>query len=370
MMKPRGRAVQSIQVGLMTAVLAVVGTASAFAQGGFAGIADSESLDTLSGISSPTGAGQVGLDRARSLQASDPFASGGGDPFASGGGGDPFGAAPGGYSATNPAPDPFGVGGGSASPDPFAAAGGFGAAPAGFGGGGFGPGAGPGGAAGGGEFAAAPIQIPTIQAIYGTRVVCHVSGELLEDAYEVPVLETFKDQYYDDGKTGMDYKANDFKYTNVSLKDDVMSPEAHVVKTRLIQGLRTLEDLQPNEFFNLLVASSDPLASVPQMLDLEKDRDEKLLRWAEKFLQDFRVNPEESAKGTWKFHPTYMPPPPIPPTSNIPATFLPPDATPAAGADGQTGTQASGRGGAANALGNRVGTSSIEDNPAASSSYF
>ncbi len=317
------------------------------AQGGFAGIADPAALDTLSGGSVGGGAGFV--DRARG--AADPFAAPGGDPFAApgadpfGGGGDPFGGGG----------DPFGGGG-----DPF---GGGGANP-------FGGGADP---FGGGAFAQpgqqqgfqAP-QIPKVEAVYGTRVICRVTGQMLEDASKVRVLDTFRDSYYDDGKTGMDYKANDFVYTNVTLRDDVMSPESHLVMSRILQGLRSLESVQPNEFFNVLVASTDPLASVPQMVDLERERDEKLGRWAEKFLQDFRVDPSESEVQGWDFYSVHIPEPPLPPTSSIPAAFFPPNDPGAGGAEGEEGEG----GGAQNAVRDAFGANNIPGNEAASSSYF
>ncbi len=329
------------------ALLALSG--EAFAQGGFAGLADPAALDTLSGASTGPGGGAGYVDRARGVAANDPFA----DPFG-GGGADPFGG--GGFAGGGA--DPFGGGGFAGGGDPF-------------GGGGF---AGGGDPFGGGAFGAQPgqqgfqaPQIPKVEAVYGTRVVCRVTGQMLDDAVKVRVLDTFRDTYYDDGKTGMDYKANDFVYTNVTLRDDVMSPEAHLVMTRIIQGLRSLEAVEPNDFFNVLVASTDPLAGVPQMVDLERDRDEKLGRWAEKFLQDFRVDPSESDVQGWDFYETYMPTPPLPPLKDIPAAFFPPNAD-VAGGQGQNGGP--GGNGVQDGVRNAFGANNIPGNDAASSSYF
>jgi len=308
------------------------------AQGGFAGLADPAAMDTLSGGSA--GGPSFAVDRARGA-AADPFGGGGGDPFGAPAGGDPFGAPVGGG-------DPFG-GGGFGGGDPFGGAGGFGQ-PAG---GGF----------------QAP-QIPKIQAIYGTRVVCKVTGEMLDDAVTVPVFDTFRDSYYDDGKTGMDLKANDFTYTNVTTKNDVMSPEAHLVLTRIVQGLRSLEDMPPNEFYSVIVASTDPLAGVPQMLDLERERDDKLGRWAEKFLEDYRVDPGESGKMGWDFYETYMPPPPLPPFENVPANFYPPLGEKTGGQQGAPGAPGGGGFDATGGIRNAFGANNIQGNAAASSSYF
>lgn len=316
--------------------------ALAAAQGGFAGIADPTAMDTLSGGS--VGGPSFAVDRARGV-AADPFGGGGGDPFATPAG-DPF---------ATPAGDPFGGGGG----DPFGGgAGAFGADP-------FGGGAGFAGQPGGFQ---AP-QIPKIQAIYGTRVICRVTGEMLDDAVTVPVFDTFRDSYYDDGKTAMDLKANDFTYTNVTLKDDAMSPEAHLVLSRIVQGLRSLEDLPPNEFYSVLVASSDPLAGVPQMLDLERERDDKLGRWAEKFLEEFRIDPSESTKVGWDFYETYMPPPPVPPFKDVPAGFFPPNAERSGGDEANQEGGAAG-GGATGAVRSAFGADNIQGNAGASSSYF
>lgn len=324
---------KSMRSGLLAA--GIVGAlcaagAPALAQGGFAaGVAPYEAMDTLSGAGTGgPGAGYVALDRARGAAGGDPFASPTGDPFAApggdpfAGGATPYGAAP--YGATPygaaPAATPYGAGpaAGAAFFDP-AVAGAYAGEDIGFAG--FAPGFAP-GAPGAAPYQ--PPQIPKVTAIYGDRVVCRVTGQMLEDAYEVPIYQTFSGQYYDDGINGLDYQANDNKFTNVRLVEDYMSPEAHMVKSRLIQGLEVLESMKPNEFALVPVASTDPLAGVPKMLELEEERDEKLLTWARRFLQDFRANPEEEETGNWVFYRTHMPPPPFPPFINVPANFFPP----------------------------------------------
>jgi hypothetical protein len=346
------------------AVTGLLLPASTWAQGGFAtGFASPDAMDAWNAQSVGAGTGQLALDRARGV------AGGGGgfsDPWAQGGGG---------------FADPYSFGGGGAFPPP---GGGFGPAdpyssdPAMFGADpsmGFGfPGGGPMYAGGQPAFGAGVVAtIPKVIAIYGERVICPVTKKILKDADEVPVFQTFVDSYYDDGQTGMDYKANDGVYTNVTLVTDQMDPEAHLVKTRLIRGLAILEELEPNFFFGVPVSSTDPLAGVPQVLDLEDARDVKLRQWAERFLNDFRVDPDAGA-GSWKFHPTFLPPPPFPPLENLPANFRPAFASKEEKAEQERqqrlgvrpGQGQQGQGG----LADRIGTSDIGANPAASSAYF
>lgn len=377
------------------AALLISNGTPARAQGGFAGgIADPGSMDALSGASTGPSGGYA-LDRARDVAGggSDPFAAGpadGGDPFGGGAapGGDPFGggAAPGG--------DPFGGAGGPpggeidpaiTGGDPFGGAGGFGGDPfggaGGFGGDPFGGAGGFGGQPGGGFNIP---QIPEVKAIYGTRVICHVTGEMLDDAYEVSILESFKDSYHDDGKTGMDYKAGDLTWTDVKQDDTTyMSAEAHLVKTRLIQGLRKLEDLPTNVFSGSLVLSAEPLTEgVATVVEKEEEKDKFLESWSQKFLQDFRVDPAK-AERAWDFYQTYLPPPPVPPDRNVPSNFYPPfvpqetaaaTAATAVGPNGQVGPGGAGGAplppGATAAIGNAFGANNIQANPGASSSYF
>lgn len=310
---------------LAVAMFAAAGSLC-LAQGGFGDTFAAQSgFDTLN---QQGGGGVAGGDLALN-RARDVAGGGGGDPFGGGGAGDPFGGGGG-------AGDPFGGGGA--------------------------------GAPGGGGF-----SLPTIKAIYGKRVVCHVTGQMLEDARETSASSAFQNQYYDDGKTGGDSTADDLVYTNVTFINDVLSPEAFLVKTRVIRALESAENLAPNEFFNVNVASTDPLSGVPQMLDLETDRDEKLLSWARRFLRDFRTNPDDETTGNWKFYPAFMPPPPRTPDAILPANFWP--ATDENGrffAVQSTPGQAGGQGGLDAQQGVRdvMGASNIQDNAAASSSYF
>lgn len=314
--------------GLTLAGLLALG-AAAQAQGGFATgyVADPFATDALNGGSVTGGLNASPfLDRANAVAGNgNPFAPAG-DPFAAGAAVDPFGA-PAGGAFPGAAGGFNGEGGGfpGAAGGFPGAAGGFNGGPGGFPGaqGGFGPGGGP-------AFAPPP---PTVTAIYGQRITCVVTGKLIADASVVRVLQSeAAANYADDGKTNKDSVANDNIFTNVTdNKTEFISPEAHLLKSRVISALRYAADRRPNEFFLTVdVASTDPLADdrVPQLLDLETERDSYLTAWSDRFLSGYRKDGEA---GGWEFYPTYLPPPPTPPTTqegvpiDIPAGFVPPD---------------------------------------------
>ncbi|MEQ8822688.1 MAG: hypothetical protein RLY93_20820 [Sumerlaeia bacterium] len=335
----------------IAAVLAAGAVSEVRAQGGFAagGLAPPSAMDTLNeGGTGPSGG--FGIDRARGAvdqaNARDPFGGGGGA-----------------------AADPFGVGGGAAA-DPFG--GGGGADPFGGGGGDF--------AASGPAFvdpgqvpgAATPgVNVPRIQVIWGERIIDANTGEILQDARKLRVPSLVQNEYYNDGEQGMDFEADDRVWTNVTLRDDVVSPETHFIKTKLLRALEVAENTDPMRFAGVRVATSEQLSTVPKILDLEAERDEKLKQWAQRFLRDFRTDPDNDDPASFSFVETYMPAPPRVPDVNIPASFAPPQASAGgagAGGLGPTGGNigAGTRGGVRNAF----SVDTIQDSPGASSSYF
>ena len=333
----------SVVVGVAALSLGVLPMALQ-AQGGFAtGFADPESMDALnSGSVGGGGAGQLALDRARQVTSQPPGDGGGGfqDPFAGGGGFD----------------DGFSAGAaGQEAPVSFADTGDFGSV-----GGIIDPNT-------GGTFSGV-ANVVGIQVIAGDRVVCHVTGEMLQDARKAKVNPMYKDSYYDDGMHGMDARADDQIYTKVSLVSNVMSPEAHLVKTRYIRALQAAENLAPNEFFNVMAATTEPLSDVPKMIDLEAERDDKLSVWSSRFLRDFRVKPD--VEGDWEFYQAFMPAPPKTPGIPIPDSFTPPGTRSAADANGQGGDPEGQGGGVRGAVAARFGADEIQSNAGASSSYF
>ncbi|MCB2155738.1 hypothetical protein KQI84_12710 [bacterium] len=308
------------------------------AQGGFAsGFASPEAMDTLnSGSVGGGGAGQLALQRAQGVAGVNQQGGGGGfdsaDPFGGGGGG--FGGDEG--TVTFSDTGEFSGASGGAIIDPNT-----------------------------GQSFSGVASAVGIQVIAGERVICHVTGEMLQDARKTKVNPMYKDSYYDDGVRGMDARADDQIFTKVTLVNNVMSPEAHLVQTRYIRALQVAENLPPNEFFNVIAATTEPLSEVPKMIDLEADRDDKLGVWSSRFLRDFRVNPDQ--EGDWEFYQTFMPPPPRTPLLPIPANFVPPGSQRAGEEEGTTDEQG---GGVRGAVAARFGADEIQSNAGASSSYF
>ncbi len=163
-------------------------------------------------------------------------------------------------------------------------------------------------------------NIKTLTAWGGTRVVAHRTGQILQDARQVSILATAVDDYFDDGEQGNDAIAGDGIYTNITINEDYISPEAHQVKTKLIQSLQFVETLTPMQFNQVPIASTEPLSPLPRITDLESKQDERLTYWAVNFLHDYRINPDEI---DGEFYPTFLPPPPRAPNIPLPITFTP-----------------------------------------------
>lgn len=315
-------------ISLLLATALAFSSGVAFAQGGFAGgFADPNSINTLAGGgAAPAG----GFATGRAQGAANTINQGGGA-FGGGFAGQPGGAFPG---------MPGGAPGGNFS-DPtgeFAGmtpGGGFAGQPGGaFPGqpGGAFPGM-PGGAPGG--FPGQPgqpqqqqqpmLQMPELATvIYGERVVCRATGQMLDDARELDVVAEFLNQYYDDGRSGLDARADDNIFTNATFRNDVISPEAHLLKTRMIRALEIAESYSPTEFYIIPVASNDLRSDFPRVLDLEQERDGKLRVWAERFLDDYRFDSGAVGEASWEFVPTFLPPPPRTPDLDLPVDFFPP----------------------------------------------
>jgi hypothetical protein len=296
---------QLIPMAAAVGLLAALSTPEVAAQGGFAtGFADPAAMNELNQMGGAT-PGTFGIDRARAVAQGDPFGAQAGDPFGSQGGfaGDPaFG-------------DPFAAGG-----QPGFADGGFG--PGGFDPGGFGP-AGPGF---GPQQPQAYRPPPTVTAYYGERIICPLTGQLLQDAVEVSVLaDQVQQNYFDDGTQGGDFLEGDGIWSNVTVRNDLIAPEAALVKTRMVRALEISESLAPEQFFfEIRVASTDALSNLPQVIDLEAQRDEKLMDWAPQFLNRFRINPDDPDPMNWEFREAYVPPPPALPETPLPPNFRPP----------------------------------------------
>lgn len=341
----------SAQIGTACLMLAAHVPAPAQIGGGF--LADPQSMDTLSGapVGGATSSNFNPINRAQNVtnqvnqqNQQNPFA-----PPAGAAGANPFGAP--GQQQANPfggpnaqfqqqpgAVDPFG----QQPNDPFAQP--------------------------QGNFQV-PIEPPTLTAWAGIRIQDRNTGEVLQDAREISILATSTSNYFDDGRGGNDFRANDNIFTNIEVLDQsFISPESHVVKTKLIdtlrfvsppasreleenrleeglaadlQGLsirsnsdirryiiqpretRSLEffsNLTPMQFAQVRVATTEPLSPLPQIIDLEREQDRKLEDWAMRFLRDYRIDPDQMDS---EFFPTFLPPPPRAPNIPLPAAFTP-----------------------------------------------
>lgn len=311
--------------GIASIAIAMI-AASALAGGGGGGgggtplnpfTAPPDAMDTLN-----SGSASGGLDAGRILGGvkQDLFGGGGGNP--GGGPADPFNQNPGG--------SPFGTPAGGATGSPF------GAPPADLGGTTGSPFGGPPAGLGGPAGPGAASRSST--AIGGMRIISRLSNEVLQDARSAKVIST--DGYYDDGQTAGDLQANDGVFTNIVIDNEYISPGEFLIKSRALNGLRTLENFSPQEFFNVRVATTEPVSSLPKVTDLEEQQDTRLRQFNDRFLRDFRKEPDNPGSPLLKaFIPAYPKAPNLP----LPATFSPrarpnEQVSNAAGRDGEPGT--------------------------------
>jgi len=291
--------------------------------------APTEAMDTLN--SAPVGGGLNPNAFVGRAQA----AAGGGGALPGAAGGSPFGA---------PAPgaSPFGAPAPGASP--------FGAPPAGGSPFGAPAGATPLGApviqapTGGDPFAnastpfddpalggnfGAPQQpqivlpaLPTWERVLGgERVTCAVTGRILSDASWIYVWSTDAQQnYFDDGTHG-DPVANDQYRSHITTRNNEVAPIVWTVFRQTKQMIRTAEAKDPLSFFGLPALTTDPGSKLAKLIDKERDRDTRVREWNDKFLREFRVNPDDEKS---EFYAPFIPAPPIPPDVPAPAGFRPP----------------------------------------------
>jgi hypothetical protein len=323
--------------------------------------APTEAMDTLN-----AGSATGGLDAGTYIGRAEAAAGGGqpapgGNPFGApaGGAGDPFGdAAPAGDPFGQPAGDPFGQPGGDpfgqAQDDPFA------------------------GEAGAVQVGAVqrPGQqqgppLPPIPAksrvLSGERIYCAVTGKILQDAQWYFVWQSDAQQnFYDDGTHG-DPQAGDKYFSNITTRNDLVAPQVWRTFRQTKKMIRSAEEKDPLSFFGLSAVTTDPDSRLPQYIDKERERDQRIREWNKNFLRPYRVNPDDVES---EFYKPYIPSPPSPPDVDVPPGFAAP-------------TRATGFGDAAGApVGSfdefldtagglqRDSVTSIPANPAASSNYY
>lgn len=168
-----------------------------------------------------------------------------------------------------------------------------------------------------------PPPTPTpemVRVLAGSRVVCAVTGKLLEDTvYRQVEKANLEGNFFDDGTHG-DQEAGDGTYTNITTIDNVMSPDAHAILVRVLKMLKIIEDTEPMDFFRLDAVSYDPLSDLPMNITEEQDRDIKLTEWNDRFLQMFRTDENDPRS---EFYQLYVPPPVSMPNLPLPQGFQP-----------------------------------------------
>lgn len=144
----------------------------------------------------------------------------------------------------------------------------------------------------------------------------YLDDDILADAREIRILQTAEGSYPNVVTVGTDEIRQ-----NINLRRDYISPEAHVVRTRLVQTLRYMSMLNPREFTFVRVATTEPLSPLPKMIDLEAEQDERLTQWMEDFMAPFVLPREEGEE--YELVPSFLAPPPRAPNLPLPSNFRP-----------------------------------------------
>jgi hypothetical protein len=129
--------------------------------------------------------------------------------------------------------------------------------------------------------------------------------------------------FFDDGTNG-DAVANDRYRSNITERNDVVAPIVWRVFRQTKQMIRTAEEKDPIRFFQLVAVTTDPASTLPQLIDRERDRDTRIREWNNKFLREFRVNPDDERS---EFYRPFIPTPPPPPDIPVPVGFTAPART-------------------------------------------
>lgn len=144
----------------------------------------------------------------------------------------------------------------------------------------------------------------------------YLADDILADAREIRILETAEGSYPNVVTVGTEEIRQ-----NIVVRRDYISPEAHVVRTRLVQTLRYMAQLSPQEFTFVRVATTEPLSPLPKVIDLEAEQDERLAQWMEDFMAPFTLPRGEEED--FELVPSFLAPPPRAPNIPLPANFRP-----------------------------------------------
>lgn len=184
-----------------------------------------------------------------------------------------------------------------------------------------------------------PVELAKDPVYVGRRVFDAVSGGLLEDAVGITVRQSDLSAYLDDGINDNGI-ANDQIYGNVmTSRNQFIGYFSNVVKNYLIHAVHNAEQIDPMVFSGHHIAKIDPAPvdglkryglplpgeddpsyvavvnvepDFPSILDLERQRDDSVRGWNQRFLAKYRMNPEDPQS---EYFPVFVSTPPLTPTN-------------------------------------------------------
>lgn len=180
----------------------------------------------------------------------------------------------------------------------------------------------------------AATPIPTANVMTGRRVYDAVSGGLLEDAIEIAVRQGDVDAYPDDGVRDNGIAGDGIRGNVETLSGQYIGLFSNSVKNHLVHAVSNAENIDPMIYYGYHVAKLDPktegpkrygralpeeaddelmvtrVADMPNVLDLEEQRDELVRKWNQDFLAQYRVVPEDPQSS---YYPVFVPAPPLTP---------------------------------------------------------
>jgi len=187
---------------------------------------------------------------------------------------------------------------------------------------------------------ATPVPIETVDVLTGRRVYDAVSGGLLEDAVEIAIPATDvtgdKAKFLDDGLHDNGIAGDDIRGDVQTFTGQYIGQFSNLMKNYLVHAVRNAENIDPMVYYGYYVSKIDPpvegmkryglplpgardemivkesLPDMPNVLELESDRDELVRRWNHEFLAEYRVTPEDPQS---EFFPVFIPSPPFTPTN-------------------------------------------------------
>jgi hypothetical protein len=172
--------------------------------------------------------------------------------------------------------------------------------------------------------AATPTPEATVEVLAGKRVYDAVNGALLEDIVKVKISPKDLDKYPDDGIHDNGIAGDGIRGNVDTFRKQYIGTVSNDIKNRLITLVRKVADTDPLTFYGYHFAAVDPVTQNPDMpnyLTLEKDRDESLREWNNKFLADYRVDKNDPQS---EYYQLYIPEPPLFPQSYPPAGYIAP----------------------------------------------